>query len=336
MSKSNMKKRDVDYLAVSSRIHALETKLLTGERMERMIEAKELREAAKVLTECGYGELSELTAPALEEELSRAQRELFRDLDAAVGEPALLDVFRCRFDYHNVKVLVKAQALGTDRDDLLLGGGRYDPAALAADYRRGSLSGCSDLLRAAAARAQEALSASGDPQQADFILDRACFAEQAALARESGSAFLQGYVAVQADSVNLRAAVRAARLNKGAEFLSQVLVPGGSVRADAIAAARGGELERLFAGGPLAAAAAEGAARSAPGSGPLTELERLCDNAVMNYVAAGSRVPFGEQPVIGYLYARQAEQTAIRIILTGRMAGLPGDVIRSRLRAAYC
>ena len=112
MSKTNTKKRDVDYLAVSSRIHALETKLLTGERMERMIEAKELREAARVLTECGYSELSELTAPALEAELSRAQGELFRDLDAAVVEPALLDVFRCRFDYHNVKVLVKPRRWG--------------------------------------------------------------------------------------------------------------------------------------------------------------------------------------------------------------------------------
>ena len=186
------------------------------------------------------------------------------------------------------------------------------------------------------AQARKALAAAGDPQQADFILDRACFTEQAALAERSGSTFLRGYVAVLADAANLRAAVRAARLNKGAEFLSQVLVPGGSVRPEAIAAVRGSALERLFAGGPLAAAAAEGASKCAPGSGHLTEFERLCDDAVMDYVAAGKRVPFGEEPVLGYLYAREAEQTAIRIIMTGRMAGLPGAVIRGRLRRSYC
>ena len=46
-------------------------------------------------------------------------------------------------------------------------------------------------------------------------------------------------------------------------------------------------------------------------------------------------VPFGEQTVIGYLYAKEAELTAARTIMSGRMAGLDADTIRSRLRAAY-
>ena len=39
--------------------------------------------------------------------------------------------------------------------------------------------------------------------------------------------------------------------------------------------------------------------------------------------------------MIGYLYARENEFTAIRIILSGRMAGLEGDTIRERLRESY-
>ena len=81
--------------------------------------------------------------------------------------------------------------------------------------------------------------------------------------------------------------------------------------------------------------AALGAARTQPDSGPLTEFERLCDNAVTGYLASASRVPFGEETVIGYLYAREAEITAVRIIMAGRMAGLDGETIRSRLRATY-
>ena len=84
-----------------------------------------------------------------------------------------------------------------------------------------------------------------------------------------------------------------------------------------------------------AQAAALGAARTQPDSGPLTEFERLCDNAVTGYLASASRVPFGEETVIGYLYAREAEITAVRIIMAGRMAGLDGETIRSRLRATY-
>ena len=39
--------------------------------------------------------------------------------------------------------------------------------------------------------------------------------------------------------------------------------------------------------------------------------------------------------MLGSLSARQAEMTAIRTILSGRMAGLDGDTIRQRLRRTY-
>ena len=86
---------------------------------------------------------------------------------------------------------------------------------------------------------------------------------------------------------------------------------------------------------PARLAASSISALSAPGSGALTDFERQCDDAVMEYLGAGRRVAFGEQPIVGYLYAREAEMTAIRTILSGRMAGLDGDTIRQRLRRTY-
>lgn len=328
--------RDTDYLYISARVRVLENRLLTAERMERMIDARDAAEAAKVLTECGYPELASATPSALEDLLARAQADVFADLGEAVNNPALLDVFRCKYDYHNAKVLVKAGALGTEQDRLLLGGGRYDPAELAEDWRREDLSACSDIFQKGVARAREVLGSTGDPQQADFALDRAYFEELTALAEQSGSVVLEGYAKIAVDAANLRAAVRAARLDKGPQFLRQVLVPGGSVDPEAIADAPGGQLDRLFQDTALARAAQAGAALAHPGGGPLTDFERECDDAVMAYLARARKVPFGVEPVIGYLYAREAEATAIRIILAGRMAGLDGATIRQRLRRGYC
>ena len=70
--------KDTDYLTISARIRAMENRLLTRERMERMLEARTDEEAAKVLTECGYGELSALTHGALDEMLSAARGALYR------------------------------------------------------------------------------------------------------------------------------------------------------------------------------------------------------------------------------------------------------------------
>lgn len=327
--------KDTDYLQISARVRAMERRLLTRERMERMIEARDGAESAKVLSECGYGELSELTGAALERFLARAQAETFRDLGVAADNPALIDVFRIKYDYHNAKVLVKAEATGSAPERLLVAAGRYDPAQLAEACRKGDLRAQSETFRQAVEQARELLAANADPQLCDFILDQACYAELTEAAKASGSKFVQGYVALLIDAVNLRGSVRAARLGRGADFLAQALVPGGTVAAEDILRAKPDELAHRFASTPLARAAELGAAVSTPGSGPLTAFERACDDAVTDYVRLAHRIPFGEQPLVGYLYARESELTAIRTILSGRMAGLSGDVIRQRLREPY-
>ena len=82
-------------------------------------------------------------------------------------------------------------------------------------------------------------------------------------------------------------------------------------------------------------AAQLGAKVAQPGGGSLTAFEKACDDALTAYLAAARMVPFGEQTVIGYLYAKELEFTAVRTIFAGRAAGLDGDTIRARLRQTY-
>ena len=310
-------------------------RLLNRERMERMIDAKDVNDAAKVLGECGYPDLPEVTNSTLDAMLAQAQAALFADMGKAVGNEALMDVFRVKYDYHNAKTIIKAQAMGSDPERLLLAGGRYDSEALWDGWKREALSGVGEAFRRAMEQAKAALADGGDPQQADFILDRAYFQELSHLAGQSGSKFLEGYVAMLIDAANLRAAVRVARMGREGEFLRQVLLPGGNVSEQAIASARGDALGEVFRSGPLAQAAGLGAKLAQPGGASLTAFERECDNALTAYLAAARRIPFGEETVIGYLYAKEQEFTAIRAIFAGRAAGLDGDTIRARLRETY-
>lgn len=327
------RRKDTEYLSISARIRVMENRLLTRERMERMLEARTDDEAAKILTECGYPEMGRLTPSALDELLSQAKEALYQELSGAIPDPGLVDVFRIQYDYHNAKVLLKSEAKGLNPDRLLVRGGRYPLEALREGWEEiEDCEACSETFRTAVAAAEAALAETSDPQAADLILDRAYYEELLAAAERSP--FLTGYVRLFIDAVNLRSAVRSARMGRDEAFLKRVLIPGGNVPAERIAQAKGSELPALFHGG-LAAAAALGAERSAPGSGRLTEFERLCDNAVMAYLAQARRIPFGEEPVIGYLYAKESEFTAIRILLSGRMEHLDAGVIRERLRDAY-
>ena len=323
------RKKDTDYLVISARIRAMENKLLTRERMDRMIEARDDAEAMKSLAECGYAE------GPLDAVLAQARAEVFKDMEQGTPDPRLVEVFQIKYDYHNAKTILKAQAMGSDPERLLLSGGRYDPAQLWDGWKREALSGVSVEFSKAMEQAQAALAEGGDPQQADLILDRACYGEMAGLAKELRSPFLQGYVRLSVDIANLRAAVRVARMGREGEFLRQVLLPGGNVSEGAIASARGDALGEVFRSGPLSQAAGLGAKLAQPEGGSLTAFERECDNALTAYLAAARRVPFGEETVIGYLYAKEQEFTAIRAIFAGRAAGLDGDTIRSRLRETY-
>ena len=321
-------KKDTDYLSISARIRAMENRLLTRERLERMVDAREDAEALKVLAECGYGELNVLNGTALEQMLNAARETVFAELAAGLPDDRLLDIFRLKYDYHNAKVLVKAKTTGQEASRLLVSGGRYSPEEL-----EQGLEHCGAFFRHAVERAGEPMEQSGDPQMVDLLLDKACFEEMGLLAKECGSAFLQGYVRLAVDAANLRSRVRCARLEKSYDFLKQVLMEGGSVSVDALLRSR--EVGEPFRVGPLSEASRLADELAKPGSGALTAFERECDNALMAYQDKARRTPFGEEVVAGYLFAREAELTAIRTVMAGRMAGLDPDVIRQRLRNSY-
>ena len=317
-------KKDTEYLSISARIRAMETRLLTRERLERMVDARDNGEALKVLAECGYGELNAADPAGLERSLSQARERLFAELEAAIPDGRMLDLFRVKYDYHNAKVLLKAAVTGQDAQRLLLHGGRYDPQE---PEQWGS------FFRRAVEEARTCLEQTGDPQQADLLLDKACFHEMGLLAKECGSEFLQGYVRLAIDAANLRSRVRCARLEKDYDFLKQVLMEGGNVSVDVLLRAR--DVGEPFRVGLLRDAAQLADQLARPGASALTVFERECDNALMAYQDKARRTPFGEEVVAGYLFAREAELTAIRTVMAGRMAGLGGDVIRQRLRKSY-
>lgn len=329
------KKKDTDYLALSARIRVLENRLLTHERMEQMIEAKEDAEAARLMADSGYPEVETLTLSNLEASLAAAQSALFEDLGKALEGDRALEVFQIPYDYQNAKAILKAKARGVDAARLLVGGGRYDAQGLLDAYNRGDPpAGATETFVKAVREARDLLAETNDPQLADFLLDKACFGEVLDAAKSTKNAFLTDYVRLQIDAVNLRSAVRAARSEKDTEFLEKALISGGNVDEKALVTAQGEALARLYRDTTLEKAAQAGLALL-EGRETMTAFERACDNALTAQAAKAKRVPFGLEPVVGYLFARENERSALRIILSGRLAGLNKDTIRERLRDAY-
>ena len=99
--------------------------------------------------------------------------------------------------------------------------------------------------------------------------------------------------------------------------------------------AKGAGLIEAYRGTALEGAAELAEKAMGPERGPLTAFEKACDDTLTAYLDGAKSVPFGVEVVVGYLYAKESELTAVRTVLSGRLAGLDGELIRSRLRNTY-
>lgn len=329
------KKKDTEYLFLSATLRAREARMLTRERMERMLDAPSFAECARTLEDAGFGDMSGFSAGQIEAELSGHRRRVFEEIRGMTPEPAVVDVFRLKYDYHNAKTLIKAQGAGIDGASILSDSGRVDPAALAGQFHSEEYSDVPAAVVNAVTEARGVLARTGNPQLADIVLDKAQYAELLNIAAQMGSDFLAGYIRLMIDSANLRAAVRTLRIGRDTDFLKSSLITGGNVDADRIisCAASSEGLAPLYIASPLERAGLKSA--EVISGGPLTEFERMCDDAVTRYLSGAKLQSFGEGPVIAHLAAVEAEITAARMILIGRLSGIEPDIIRERLRESY-
>ncbi len=321
-------RKDTDYLFLASRVRALERKLLTAPRIEQLLTAGDVAACSQLLSELGYEPIHD--EASLQASLKQQREAVFSDIARFMPEPELLDVFRLKYDYHNIKTLLKDRSGGR----LLMDAGCISAADMERQYAEsGNWQFLPKEMADAAKEAADVLAETGNPQRSDFILDRAYFAQLRRLAQESRCAYLQEYISAMIDAANLRSLVRTERLRTDPGFLRQVLFDGGSVSVDTIVAHAGNGPAALYRATPFRAAAEAG--EEAVKGGSLTAFERACDNAVLLSVGKARSIPFGVEVVLGYLAAKESEWTAVRIIMSGRMAGMTADAIRERLRDQY-
>ena len=295
---------ETNYLAITAMLAARTGSMLSLERLERMIAAPSDDEAVKTLDECGYGDLTGKSAGEINAALEEHIAEIFDEVEHIAPEKELVQMFRMKYDYHNIKTIVKAQGAGVGGDDLVSKRGSVDPEVLQQAFQSGEYLEIPTGLAEAMQEAAGILARTSNPQLADFSLDRAYFAELLKMTDGlSDKGFSKAYVKLQIDSANLRSAVRTHRMGKDADFLRLALIPGGEVNEHAVALADSGEsLAELYHATRLGAAADAGAI--AWNGGSLTAFEQACDNALMSFVQEAKIMRFGAAHVVSYLLDR--------------------------------
>ena len=327
--------KDTEYLFASGHVKCIEKKLLSRDKLERMCDAKSPEDAFKLLNEYGWPEIAKPTMAALEEVLTNRRGEAFELIRNMVQDKQLADVFLVKYDYHNLKTLLKSEATGENPDGLLIDSGLFPCRRLKTMLQEEKYPGMSKNMVKSIAEARDVLARTQDPQLLDLALDKAMYAEMLEMADSLKFEFLKGYMTLTIDSVNLRTYVRSRRMGKGAETLRYALVPGGKVPVSRLLEDVSADiLESVYSSSPLALAAQTGA-KALRGEESLYNVDLACDNALLRYMKKAKYVAFGAEPVVGYLAAVETELTDVRTVIAGRIAGLSAETITERLRETY-
>lgn len=314
-----------------------ERNLITSEQFRVMIDSGSIDDICRTIQDAGYGSDSEpFKADTYQAILSDRELNLFDDTLALGKEFQALDVLNYVNDYHNIKVLLKAEALGVDRSDILLNTGNI-PADKMVELVRNRDKMLSEEMLNAVLEASETHARTNDPQLIDFICDKYCFIEMSRVANESGNEFVKGYVRIKTDIANLKTYARVRAMKQPWSYFAEVFVPGGNVDESTYQKAYNEDAAQFgthFKGTLLADAASVGLEDLAKTS-DFTLFEKLCDDALMDYAKSGKEVSFGIEVVFAYYIAKQIEMMNIRVVMAGKLAGMDPEKIQERMRKTY-
>ncbi|MEG0853138.1 MAG: V-type ATPase subunit [Angelakisella sp.] len=327
--------RDTDYLHATARVRALENSMLDSRALTKMVDAKNAEEAFKVLSDAAIGQGHELAN--YEDAFRDNMLETYRLVANISPLPGLVDIFRYKYDGHNLKVAIKARKLNKDCSGILSPLGNVSSAKLLEELDAKEFTSLSPVLAAAGMDAAEQMAKTGDPQTVDIIIDRAVLEAMAAKAAEIGNSFLSHFVKAQVDIANIRATIRLKRMKKELPMLKRVLTEFGTIPVQKLfdAYVKGyDEIFEVVAASPYGAAL-EPAFEGLRAEKTLSFFEKLCDNYMVSLFAKVRFIAFGIEPLIAYLYGKECETNAARIVLASKLAGVPAPQITERLREAY-
>ncbi len=327
----------------SSRLRALEKRMIGRERMEALIACRTSEEVLARLSEYGLSlpEDGDPSSGAVRETMLLATlREAYAEVEAAVPDAAPYRAFRYPYDCNNLKVAVKCAVRGIG--DLTASDLLFDFGTVPADRVEGAVTDGRGLeayppaMAAAVPAARAAFEQTGDSRRIDAVLDRACFADMLATVAALGDKVILTRLREKIDLVNIRICLRLLRMDRGIAgeaFLSDTLIAGGTLDeaffVKAYAAGEGGLWNALIptAYTRLSRLGGEGVS--------LSLVEKTADDLWMDALRADARAPFGPSVAVGYLVGWETAVKNIRIVLSAKDAGLDDSVLRERIRESY-
>ena len=319
--------KDTDYSFAVARVRVNETRLLTNAELGALVAAPTYEECVRRLKEKGYEIAGTDYAPALD----RKQADMWALLTEILPDPAQMNSLLIKNDFHNLKVCLKALVAEKQTDGLFAAPAVYDPAEIKKYVFSRENAKLPPELQHADRSAYNILTKTGFAQLADTVIDRAALEHAIALAKQADHPVLLRFAETHAALTDIRVLYRCILTGKAESFMQRAVCACGAFdKNEIIAAAAAGMPAFLeFLSHTAYADGAEALKES------MTAFETWADDTLLALLTPGKSEAFGIGALVGYYHAVRTEVLNVRVLLSGKLNGLPQDTIRERMRRLY-
>jgi len=332
----------------SSWIRVLETKLLNENELERMVLAKDARDAYKILNETDYsshiGDIEKIES--FQEVINAGLQDTKELIMRIAPENWVFNILWFRYDFHNLKVLLKAKYSGKEFSEIE--GFLLNFGAIPTNKLRKFIFGNEDVIFGLEQEYEEYIKESvmlaktdyeknEDPQMIDIVLDKRFCKIINEIALRSENAFLIELTKKYIDLKNIELFIRLKIQKRDETLLLKGFINRGylekyrfidSFRKDITdfaesmkhtnyaeiirAAVKGYEDERSF-----------------------VKLDKLTYDHLTDYIQQARRIAIGPEPVFAYFWAKKNNALIIRSIMVGKLNNIASEDIRKIIRTLY-
>lgn len=332
-----MKRKDYGQSVVMVRV--LEKKLLTKNRLDRMIEAETPEEVMKQLSETEYSQnMFDIQQPQeYEKILKRETERVFNLVRELSNDKEIVDILSLKYDYHNLKVLLKGRLANKDFSTLLMDAGTQKIEKLKLKFDIKNYNDLPEEISKAINEVEKDFLENNDSQKIDIIVDKYYYKNLLRIAKKINVSVIMDYAQGLIDFQNIITLFRAKKQNRDIKFLENVIHEGGRISKDKIVEAINDSVEMIinkFKKEKIGNYLQRGLEEFSE-TGRLSGLEKISQNYLMELNKDSKYIIFGPEPLFTYLVAKEREISAIRMIMVSKINNIEISKIRERLGDTY-
>ena len=311
---------ETSYPYAIGRIKVQEAGLIDRTRWNRLWEADEA-EVLKLLDEIGYG--AEAKDHSQLDNLIDAELTKTRNLiNEITPDKTVTDLLLIPTDVHNIKAILKGQLQRVEVENLLLEGGGIPLDILQKALEHGDYSLLPECFREPLKRLEDVT----DPRVISVTIDNAAYAQilETLSQQKHSSELLKKYYKAKIDFTNILTVLRANVLDWGTFKVKPLLIPGGEIEEKALLDATdipNEQLAKQLGHGEHSILIKSVLERYAQ-DGNLSEVEQKFEDAAFNMIHERRSDSFSIGPIANYLFQRQAEGKALRVMFAGKRSGI--------------